>query len=231
MKKQTLIIILLVAMFAVAALIWSRRNVIGVPAAQGSDLALIVDNSTSQNVDCDEVAALAGSGLDELTIGKSSHLFVYTLGTDENAYEPMPRLDIPLERGSGGKRKAMRQVAKACSSFGTVDSSSIFRAVEVALDQLQTRGLSGSRLILRSDLGENVDRRLAYKYTKKNALLRNAGIEILVCGVAMTNEGGGPRGARADALEKTWRAAFATPSEVTIEPFCPGQHASETASR
>jgi len=231
MKQSTLISVLLVAVLAVGALIYSRRDKIGVPAAKGASLALIIDNSTSQTVDCGEVAALAGSGLDNLTIGKSSRLLVYTLGTEANAYEPTPQLNIPIDRGFAGKRKAVHQVEKVCSSFGAVDSSSIFRAVEVVLDQLQTNGLNGNKLILESDLGENVDRRLFRRHKKNAALLDNSGISTLICGVAMTDEAGGPRGARADALEKTWRAAFAAPDQLSIEPFCAGQGASETASR
>ena len=227
MKKQTLILIFAVMLLAVAGVIWSRVGV--EPPAKGSDIALLIDNSSSENLDCAAVAALASSQLKEITVGKASHLMLFTLGDASNSYEPKPELDLPLKPGPGGIRKATHAVAKACGSFGVVNSSSIFRATELLLGQLQTRGLNGSKLVLQSDLEENVDKRVLHKATKKTALLNNTGIKTLICGYAVTNMGS-PRGEHADKLLNTWRSDFAEPKQVTFEPFCPGQ-GSEHASR
>jgi len=220
--KATIVFAFLLAGLALLGLrMWSRRDAIRAGAPKGNDLSIIIDNSSSQHIDCGEIAGLVRAGLGDIQIGKGSTLTVYTLGSEANGFEPVPRINMALERGSGGVRKALRAVERACKGFDTVDGSSIFRAVQVGLNQMQSRGGKGSRLWLRSDGQENQDRRLFLKHGKA-AILDNTGIETMICGVASTTEGGGPRGAQVDALIKVWRAAFMAPDQVKIQPFCPG---------
>lgn len=221
MKPITLAVCLALAAAAIGYRIRTRWGDIQAPSAQGTSLSVLIDNSASQTVDCAEITELVRAGLGGIEVGKSSHLTLYTLGSQETSYEPIPRLNIRLERGPSGIRKATRKTTSACTGIPTVSGSSIFRAVQVALDQLQSGGGKGSRLWVRTDLDENVDRRLFAKHGKA-AILNNVGIPVVFCGIASTAQGGGPRGAQADGMVKTWRAAFIAPDLVQMQPFCPG---------
>lgn len=221
MKSSLLFFVSAMLILAIALRLWMRKEEITTPAPPGSSLAVVIDNSASQRIDCGEIAEMVRNGLGAIQVGKGSRLTLYTLGSQETAFEPVPRLDIGVERGAGGIRKAARKTEKACGDIQTISGSSIFRAVQVVLDQMQSKGGKGGRLFVRTDLEENVDARL-FKNKGKTALLHNDGIQTVFCGIADTAEGGGPRGEQADALQKVWRGAFVRPQLVEMQPFCPG---------
>jgi hypothetical protein len=224
MQKNKFLVFLLLVAGLIGWRVWSRRDALSTPPAPGADVAVIVDNSSSQNLDCSGLSTLVRTALSEAEIGKASQLAIYTLGSSESSYEPVRQLVMHVEKGASGARKATRKAEQVCRAFPVTDGSSIFRAVEVVLDQLQSRGLQGSRLYMETDLEENAEKkRLLRKHGKKNAPLHNAGVMTSICGVAATTERQGPRGAHANLLEKQWLAAFADPKAVSISPFCPGQ--------
>ena len=228
MPKVLFVLVLLAAFVGWRYII--KRHAPTTPPVKGDSASLVVDNSSSQRIDCTQIGELARTALADLKIGEGSTLTLYTLGAADNSHEPKLRATVVLEKSYAGTRKALKAVIQACADIETVPSSSIFRAVQVAL--LQNQGAKG-RLYVQSDLGENVDPRL-YAYQKKGKdkpapILINAGVETVMCGTSAASANG-PTGEQADALAKVWQRAFVEPDRVRFIPFCPGQKAEQQAS-
>jgi hypothetical protein len=117
------------------------------------------------------------------------------------------------------------KLTQACASFPQVNGSSIYRAVEVALDHLHGEGCgagaSPCKLLVESD-GEETVKRNFYKTRKtgQGSSLDNTGAKVIWCGYAVTEGGGGPRGEQTNALFKRWRESFSDPESVVFKPYC-----------
>lgn len=224
---------------ALTAAVWyliSARITAMRSAPPPAHLAMVIDNSTSQSLQCEALPAIALDALSDMPLGKHSRFSVFTLGSPASSYEPVMALDTaaPRKGGSmyGGSFKD--ELKRACGGFSQVDASSIFRAVQVALDHLRGEGCGASlpscKLLVESD-GEETVARSFYKSGTGKGALPNDGITVLWCGYAATEGGGGPRGEQSDALISKWRRAFANPAGVTFKPFCQAAAGAQAAAR
>jgi hypothetical protein len=201
-------------------------------------LAMVKDNSTSQNTDCAALPALVKETLSGMHIGKHSRLAFFTLGSPQSSWEPVMALDGPAPRKGGSmfSGDALSKLEHACASAPQVPGSSIFRAVAVSLDHLHGEGCGQAlpcTLLVQSDAEENVTRRFYHAApggAGKAATappLNNEGVRVLWCGYASTEGGGDPRGDATDALIAKWRASFTNTAAVTFRPFCGAAGASQ----
>lgn len=203
-----------------------------------ADIAIVVDNSSSQVIRCDALPVMALAEMQPMNLGKRSELSVFKLGSPESSFEPVPTLrskNLP-RRGvslAGKGAKLRKDIERACAeSIKPVDYSSIYRAAQVTLEHLQRKGEGNpdtpSKLVLVTDMEETVS---SDQLESGNAQkLPNAGIDVVICGYAVT-DGGGPRGPRTDALIAKWRARFADPARVTFKPYCEGWTAPPTRKK
>lgn len=226
MKPLTLISLLALVAIGLWFLMTSHAAAMrNAPAAE--HLAMVFDNSISQKLACETLPATVLAGLSGMSIRKGSRVTIFTLGSPASSWEPVKVLDMAAPRKGGmmfGGGSFEGELQRACAGITQVSASSIYRAVEVALDHL--RGEGGGKLIIESDGEENVTRGPLRRGAKggagKGAALNNTGIRVSWCGFAVTDGGGGPRGEQTDALLARWRDAFTDPSAVTFRPFCEG---------
>jgi hypothetical protein len=128
----------------------------------------------------------------------------------------------------------LESVFRSCGEVEHKRRSPILRAVRRALEHLgQYRNREPEaelKLLVKSDLEENVDRlpRDRRSTSDRSNELDNNGIDVLLCGYSETTGSANgrvtvppARSARADHLRATWMSAFADPSRVKLDPFCP----------
>jgi len=192
---------------------------------------MVIDNSASQNLNCEALPVIALDALSGMHIGKRSRISIFTLGSPVSSWEPVKAIDMaaPRKGGSMFGGSFTDELKKACAGFAQVDSSSIFRALQVAVEHLRGEGCGEAgvpcKLVIESDGEENVTRAFyapAGGEGKGVPSINNTGIRVIWCGYAVTDGGGAPRGERTNALLTRWRAAFTEPSNVTFKPFCAG---------
>src|ERR1044072_2051845 len=130
-------------------------------------LVAVWDTSTSVPRNCDALVATGKSALTSVNVEKGSRFALITTGSTASQFEPVLALDIEIP-GKGGSiysgTKAgtipeafFNQVQQACREFGSADGSSIFRAVEIAIEHVRTFGCtdnSNCRLVISTDLEE-----------------------------------------------------------------------------
>jgi hypothetical protein len=207
--------------------LWARLGVIRNPPP-AENLVAVLDNSVSQNgsANCEALAAMVKAETAKMHLGAKSRFSLLTLGDAHDSFEPVRQLDRKISAGMFGQSQLVSDIKKACAGFTQVPASSIFRAVQVSLNYLHGLGVSPdsrSRLILESDLEENIERRFFGKGAMKTVIpvLDNTNIDVIACGYAVT-ESGGPRGPHTDALLARWRTLFKDQSRLTFLPYCEG---------
>lgn len=228
MNTKVFYLLMMAVLAAVGMRIWSKKDALRQPAPDGGSASYIIDNSTSQTINPAQMLTTVRSIMGRIDIGKHSRLTIYKLSEAANSYEPVPVISVKLEKGVPGVRKAMKEIEPALASIQPVKSSSIFRAVQVVLEQMQNMPGGSKMLVVQSDMEETVDDRLFRKRGKSSSILNNSGISTLMCGTAAASTGG-PRGARADALMTIWRSSYKAPEQVMFQPFCSGQETTAAA--
>lgn len=228
--RRSSLLMFMVVLGGLGYLLYARMHR-AVPPMKPAHLALIVDNSISQHVDCASMPALVKAMPRGMQLGNGSTVSVFTLGSKEkSSFEPVQQLP-PTPIGGGGsnfgKHDLEERVRSVCAHFGEVPKSSIYRAVRVVLDHLKTLGCGSPntppcRLWLRSDMDETVSIE-RFRGANGAASLTNQGTEVVICDYAVAEGGGGPRGDKSDHLIDAWRANFTNPEIVTFMPFCPGK--------
>ena len=225
MKPQTLLLTG-GAIFALFLYLIFSRTAADTAAPPPAHLAMVIDNSTSQSLNCDALPELALGALSDMRIGKRSRLSVFTLGSAASSWEPVIVVDeaAPRKGGSTFAGSFAADLTRACAGFPQVTASSIYRAVQVALGHLHGEGCGAGagpcKLLVESDAEENVTRSF-YKTGKagQGTPLDNNGVNVIWCGYAVTEGGGGPRGEQTDALLQRWRQSFSNP-DVVFKPYC-----------
>ncbi len=230
----------LICVFAVLALLLIVGFLVSVPPPKPSpQAAFVIDNSSSQNtVTCDGFADFVRGHLDTLSMGKHSTVTVFSIGDHNSQYEPVRQTTVNVTALGGAKKGAFQArklkpfqeaMEKACATIHghPVPSSAIFRSVQVALEDLNSKLAPDVRglLVVRSDLEENKERGF-FKKAGLAGVLPNNSADVLFCGYAQTSDAGGPRGALVAALIQRWRESFSDPSTVRFSPYCetaPGQ--------
>lgn len=199
------------------------------PMPDSPPSAWVEDNSISRpKPRCEDLPAAIDEELESFPAGKDSTFTFFAISQDSSSsYEPVPLFSGTLPpHGNAiglfedGKADRFRRgLTEACAAIKPVRTSSIFRAVQVALQHLQvTKGETTAHLIVRTDLAENISRRLARNGGPPP--LENEGITVTFCGTAQTSGGGGPRGEEVERLTKLWREAFTEPGRVVFKPYC-----------
>lgn len=232
-RRQVTSFIILLTLGALAVLFVRWRLQVKSEAPPPGQLALAWDTSTSVPRNCDALVATAQAGVNNLHIAEGSRFALITTGSSASRYEPVLALDIEIPRNKrntfgGGKTRDefFDKIKRACQEFGPADGSSIFRATEIAIAHVRSRGCASAsdcQVIVSTDLEENINNAVRKRVFSGAApagapvLLDSAGVNVTFCGYAQTTIPGGPR-TDAQALIEGWKGLFSQP--VTFRPYC-----------
>ena len=225
MKKPTLFMFV-AALLALGYWLYIRLNQPPDPRKKEYRVIIIKDNSTSQEMNCDALPGTVKSELLEAEYpAKTSTVKLFSLGDAASAYEPVERWTGNIPR-VGISNFAIGDFAadlkNACLQIPSTPTSSIWRAAQVALEDLNAHGCGKPgivcKLVLISDLEETVSRPFL-RGGGAPQKLQNQAVNVVVCGYASTKSAAGPRGEQVEALMGKWRASFAGPT-VVFRPYC-----------
>ena len=249
MTRQ-LLCVLLVFLASAGFVAW---RVYAVHTYEAPQFEIVKDPSASHEGGCESLAGLTGQALETNAAGPGSTVTVLVLGDQSTAGQPwrMGTYSVPTIRkvleGRSAKLRQQEQILQdvsgKCQALRQTTVSPIFLGVTQAIADLRARGCSASShcdLFVDTDLEENVEPVLKKALSKKdgekwNSLPRlgNSGIDVLFCGVAVTNgrvhdtsEKREWKFVRRDSsevhrMQEVWRSLFAEPATVHFEPYCP----------
>jgi hypothetical protein len=223
-----------------AVFVQSRLNIIADEPPAGS-VGVVVDVSPSVTPPCGALRRITEDALKSVHISKGSRLVLVTTGDRFSSYFPAPKIDetVPsLGRGPMGEglEELFGKIADACAAFAPTESSPIFAAVKIALDQLRSRGCGPAApcaLVVITDMLETADaeviRRIrtdAPRGPKANslppktpALVPNEGVDVLICGFGSATAGTN-YGIDVSPLKNAWSSLFTV--SPRFQPFCEG---------
>ncbi|HVW11306.1 MAG TPA: hypothetical protein VHC90_22125 [Bryobacteraceae bacterium] len=218
------VLLLLALVIAAVAYGLHSRTEAGKRPVRTFNAVAIDDNSDSQPTDCAKFAAMVADHVEPMENRTSkSALYILSLGSPKTSFEPVPEATIPIPPSAGtnfgGKTDIYGGAKVACERMKPVPLSPIYRAVEVGLQIIKTRG-SGGIILLSSDGEETTERRYFGATKVSPPSLINDNVRFLMCGYAATLVGGGPRSSRTGQLLDQWRQRFSQPALVTFEPYC-----------
>lgn len=214
----------------------------------------VVDDTSASHWDgCESVIGLAAQVLQAKGSASGSTLTLLVLGDRITANEPrrlgtypIPTVRKVLEGRSArlrNEQEILRDISSKCQPLHRTTVSPIFLGVTQAIADLRARGCratSHCELFVDSDLEENVEPSITKSLNKNGGRQRvslpsvdNTGIEVLFCGVAVTDgrihdvAGKGTLkfvtrdSGRVNLLQEVWRSVFEQPALVRFAPYCP----------
>ncbi len=231
---------LLAAIFFAVALWWQYAAMEEKRSEPAGQVVLAWDVSSSYPRDCTVItervlkAAIAG-----VPIKRGSFFTFVVTGGGDTSFEPKLVMNtaIPREGSSTGvlnvslpgrktRKQFMEAVSKACEGLQTVNSSAIYRTLEIALADLRGRCAKPAdcTVIFGTDGEENVNPTVAAFLEGKRAdagvpLLDNSHAELIVCGYTASTGGRGPRNNGQAQLDRI-KALFTDPGAVVLRPHC-----------
>jgi hypothetical protein len=209
-----------------------------------------------------EVASLIGLTQQVLEINgaaSGSTLTVLVLGDQSTVNEPwrlgaysVPtvRKVLDVSRKRRQQQEILADVSGKCEALRRTTISPIFLGVTQAVADLRARGCKVTphcQLFVDSDLEENVEPLIRNMLSKgagpkhiSMPQVDNSGIDVMFCGVAVTDgriHDRGEKGVRqfvardsshVHRLQEVWRSLFVEPAIVRFEPYCPNSVESGT---
>ena len=211
------------------------------------------DPSASHGNGCESPIGLAEKILGTNGATAGSTMTVLILGDQSTANEPwrMGAYSVPTVRkvleGRSARTRQQHEVlwdiSAKCESLHRTTISPIFLGVTQAIADLRARGCKATShcgLFVDTDLEENIEPSITKRLNKNSGRQRgslphvdNTGIEVLFCGVAVTDgrihdvAAKGTRkfvardSDRVNLLQEVWRSLFEQPAIVRFEPYCP----------
>lgn len=235
MRSFVMLIIVLAVAFGGYQFFKHRQDVLAnMPRA--SSLAVVVDVSPSMTQTCDALVATVKAEMRTMNIRKDSRFFLITTGDAASSYFPRPKLDTTLPQKATGPYSDGKtpedfeaELREACSHFAATESSPIFGAINLMLDQLRATGCDAAarcKIVALTDLIENVARPVVLRITGKmdssaGPLADNADIELLLCGYAAARAGTN-LGVDPAPLLEAWAGIFSR--SPRFQPFCEGMN-------
>lgn len=236
-----------VALGAAAFVAW---RVVAIKTSYPVQFDVVEDFSASHAHPCNSLQGLAEQVIESPDASLGSTLTVLATGDRATADEPHRIATYPIPairkvaegQGELQKQRAaiLDELRTKCQSVPQASISPIFLGVKEAVADLRAHGCgitSRCTLFVDSDLEENVEpsirERLNGRTRRAGPLppaIKNAGIRVSFCGLAMTVRNGkaGKKWVRAaprdaiqdDQLRRTWLHLFTDPSAVRFAPYC-----------
>lgn len=195
-------------------------------------MGLVVDVSPSMNVRCNVVERMVEEGLKARHIGKDSRVIVVSNGDQHSSWFPELKLNAPVSGQAAGpygngRQDLTDQVKATCAQFTSTESSPIFAAVKIALEQLRSHRCGPAvpcSLHVLTDLLETADaeviRRIGpHPPANPKPVVDNTGIDVVFCGWAVSKNGSA-YGLDATPLKTGWASLFTV--APTFQPYCEG---------